>query len=895
MIEPPRDSFAMDLLRNIPHFVVRDRFVVATSPALDDELGHDMSSILGVALADIGRPLDDTQFERLVSGDDIMRVRLSVALRDVPIRLRMLGSTNEGVVIEVRSLAHEYRLESLLRRSDYGHMVLRPSIELEWSMTSNALASVFPGDDPMKWVELMDPDDMQVLGTAIAEVGADPNLTRVVRHRLNADRTYSIIDTVESAVHDPDIRGVLVRSRLEDDVMTTSESTGSFAGTAVSDHMPLGVIMASHSGKILHRNAVAWDLIDARAGLSLLADSETDCLLSGLSAEHLEAFNAAFATAVSGAPSHVTVQSPADPERWLRFSIAPSAASTIVILVEDMTDLAVAEQAVKASNRLLEALDTHSEELVLVFDADGERRYASSSVPRLLGTEEAPRRANDVFAFLHPDDRISISNAFLRVQSEPTHTESIFARILTPGSPDEGRWHQGVVTNLLDDANIQGVVWTLRDVHERHIAEIDLEFRASHDELTALPERAAIQRHLAEALETNEHETAVVFCDVDNFKLVNDSVGHDVGDLVLAEVAARLRSAVRSVDLVGRFGGDEFVIVAPGITNQNEAVALAERVFAAACGRATCNGVDVEINLSMGVAISSPTMTDAGELMKHADIAMYEAKRGGRGRFELFTPGMGDGLRDRLRVQADLVESINRRELLLHYQPIIPTGATPGLQAGFEGLARWRHPDRGMIDASLFIPVAEESGLMESLGAELLRLACSDLDSWSSSLHGFVAINMSPSQLRQNNTAAKLIDGLTETGTDPSRIVVELTEASLAHGSTVLENLRTFRRAGMKIYLDDFGTGYSSLSQLRRFPVDGVKIDRAFISPSVDTELVSLIVGVAKSLGIHTVAEGVETQPQLDHLAELGVDLAQGYLLGRPQPVQQLVATPLRS
>lgn len=885
MTEPDFGAQAGRILDAVPYLLVADGVITQVSSAVTEEVAPDAPSLVGQKLDGLGTRLDNTTVDELLDGSAPLRLRLGASMLDRPVRLRLLGESQEGSVVEIRSLAAEFRLESLLRRSDYGHMLISPAIELEWSMTSNDLASIFPGDNPMEWVELMDPDDMEVLGGAILEVGADPNASRVVRHRLNADRTYSIVDSVESALHDPDLRAVLVRSRLEDDVVgdtPNAPAASSFAGIAVSDHMPLGVIMASATGNILHRNAVAADLVGARSGRRIIP-GKAGWLLESIDASAATTFGLVFEAAAKGGSGHCTIPSPVAEGRWLRVSMSPAAASTVVLVVEDTTDLVLAEEALRASNRLMEALDAHSEELVLVFDAEGQPRYLSSSIERMVGPAFNVSAATDVFDFVHADDRSVITDVYEQVTGKPGASAVISIRVLD--GEGGARWHQGRVSNLLEEEGVEGLVWTLRDVHERHLAELDLEYRATHDELTTLPERAAIQARLELALEldraTGRH-TALVFCDIDNFKLINDSVGHGVGDLVLTEVASRLSSSVREIDVVGRFGGDEFVIVAPGLDSETEAQKLAERVFTEVCGRAHCGGVAVELSVSMGVALSSPDADSAEILMQRADTAMYAAKRAGRGRVEVFSTHMGEGLSERLQMQGELVDAIAADELVLHYQPIVATGATPGLGRGVESLARWHHPRRGLLSANAFIEVAEESGMMVNLGHALLELVCRDTAQTLTDTDGFVCINLSPSELGHSSAADDFLARLEAYGIAPSQIVIELTEASLARGATCLANLERFRAAGVRIFLDDFGTGYSSLSQLRRFPVDGVKIDRTFVDPEVDEHLVRLIVGVAQTMGIRTIAEGVETNEQLEQLTRLGVDYAQGYLLGRP-------------
>jgi diguanylate cyclase (GGDEF)-like protein len=656
------ESIAL-LFDSFAHIVVTHGIIDYVAPAVAEELGCDTKPLQG-RIEDIGTRLDDATFEQLCSGEAPLRVRLGPELLDRPVRLRRLGTVGDRTWIELRSLANEFRMESLLRRSGVGHMLLSPNIELLWSMSAADLSDVFPGDNPLNWIELMDPDDMQALGKAIYKVGRDPHLQRVIPHRLNADRTYTIIDTVESAMHDPDLRAVLVRSRLQDAAGGESKGAAPYAGITVSDHMPIGVVVASTGGKVLHRNAIAAEFIGARAGQSVIpseAVADDPWMLAKLARNDADRFHAVFAAAAApaGQPGHCTIPSPIDSTRWLRISVSPAAASTVVMTIEDSTELAEVEQALRASNRLLEALDSHSEELLIVFDAAGIARYTSSSVRRMLGSDAVIEDVTDFFRYVHPADQLVAIELEQRVRSDASESGSVEFRINpntdnsinleteTKTHPDHdpdrdpeiaARWHQANLTNLLEDGDVQGLVLTVRDVHERHLAEQQLQFLATHDVLTTLPDRGGLRDRLEAVLveaERCSHLTALIFCDVDNFKGINDRFGHHVGDAVLTEVASRLSAALRLTDFVGRFGGDEFVVVVPNVDDEQHALAVASRLFANVTGPTTVEGVDISV--SMGVAVSSGLAISANELLERADQAMYKSKRDGRSRVSLYS------------------------------------------------------------------------------------------------------------------------------------------------------------------------------------------------------------------------------------------------------------------
>ncbi len=636
-----------ELFDAVPHIVVIDGTIDCVAREVANELGCDTQELRG-RLDDIGTRLDDVSIEQLCNGEASLRIRLGAELADRPVRLRCLGTVGDRTWIEIRSLANEFRMESLLRRSGVGHMLLSPDIELLWSMSAADLSDVFPGDNPTNWIELMDPDDMQALGKAIYKVGRDPNLQRVIPHRLNADRTYTIIDTVESAMHDPDLRAVLVRSRLQHAADGEHKGVAPYAGITVSDHMPIGVVVASSSGKVLHRNASAAEFVGARAGQSVLPNgtvNDDTSMLAKLSHEDLERFVAVFtaAAAPAGQAGHCTIPSPLDCTRWLRVSVSPAAASTVVMTVEDSTELAEAEQALRASNRLLEALDSNSEELVIVFDVAGHAKYTSTSVQRLLGSEANIKHSTDLFGYIHPADKPAVTELERSVRSDASISGSMEFRLATPDGI--GRWHHATLTNLLDDLDVQGMVLTVRDIHERHMAERELHFLATHDVLTTLPDRGGLRNRLEGVLVEAElcgQFTALIFCDIDHFKTINDRFGHHIGDEVLTEVAQRLSAALRTTDFVGRFGGDEFVVVIPNVDDEPHALALANRVHASASGPTRAEGNVIDISVSMGLAVSTGLFTSVDELLQHADQAMYQSKRNGRGRVTLYTSETSD-------------------------------------------------------------------------------------------------------------------------------------------------------------------------------------------------------------------------------------------------------------
>ncbi len=433
-------------------------------------------------------------------------------------------------------------------------------------------------------------------------------------------------------------------------------------------------------------------------------------------------------------------------------------------------------------------------------------------------------------------------------------------------------------------------VVALRDISERKKAAEQLEYLAHHDPLTGLANRSLLRARISAAIalaEKSGESLALLLLDLDRFKAVNDLHGHPIGDQVLVRVAARLRAAARGAEIIARLGGDEFVILltAEAGAEAARAAEVAQRVIASLTEPFEVGASFLQINTSIGVSLYPQHGADADELLKNADTALYSAKRAGRGTQRMFDPAMDAELRRRRHLEQDLRLAIRRRTLDIHFQPLFKNDGKT--LAGFEALARWRHPAFGPISPADFIPLAEESGLIVPLGRLVLDIACAEAASWSQPHR--IAVNISPAQLRAGNLVATVTEVLARTGLPPSRLELEVTESLLIEDTeATLTTLSALKALGLRIVLDDFGTGYSSLSYLRRFPFDKLKIDRSFIQALGENDeamaIVRAIVALADSLTLDVTAEGVETETQLRLLQEESNAEMQGYLLGRPAP-----------
>jgi diguanylate cyclase (GGDEF)-like protein len=435
-----------------------------------------------------------------------------------------------------------------------------------------------------------------------------------------------------------------------------------------------------------------------------------------------------------------------------------------------------------------------------------------------------------------------------------------------------------------------GFVTIYMDITERKRSDAQIAHMARHDALTDLANRALLNQQLEDALAhvKRGQMAAVHFIDLDHFKGVNDTLGHPAGDALLQAAAGRLASLVRTTDTIARLGGDEFAILQMPIANAAEATALAKRTIATLGAPYELEGRPVSVGASVGIAMAPADGVVADDLMRNADLALYHAKRDGRGQYRSFEQ-VSEQIRERQQLLCDLRTAIAAGQFEVHYQPMIDIETRR--KVAMEALVRWRHPLRGMIPPDRFIPLAEETGLIELLGEQVLRQACLDATQWSPFTK--VSVNVSPVQFQSGDLTSKIVRILAETGLPPQRLELEITETLLLEGTeqnfAILHQLRSL---GVTIALDDFGTGYSSLSYLHAFPLDKIKIDRSFVREIAGRDecaaIVCAVANLGRSLGTITVAEGVETESQLDLVRAAGVTQAQGFLFGRPCPVAEL-------
>ncbi|HIJ62938.1 MAG TPA: EAL domain-containing protein [Rhodospirillaceae bacterium] len=449
------------------------------------------------------------------------------------------------------------------------------------------------------------------------------------------------------------------------------------------------------------------------------------------------------------------------------------------------------------------------------------------------------------------------------------------------------------------DGTVTHYVGTFSDITKRKEAEDQINELAFYDPLTHLPNRRLLVDRLSQALAAsirNEREGALLFVDLDNFKKVNDTHGHDQGDLLLREVARRLTTSFRGVDTVARIGGDEFVVVLADLSGDpEEAAAQAESVgqkILAILGQPyQITGNVFRSTPSIGITLFGEQRGNIDELMKQADIAMYQAKAAGRNALRFFDPELQETMKARASLEADLHHGIQEGEILLHYQPQVDG---VGRLMGAEALVRWRHPERGLVSPAEFIPLAEETGLILAIGDYVLETGCRQLVAWANraeTAHITLSVNVSARQFRQPNFVDQVLGVVNRTGVNPRRLKLELTESMLVEDiPEIIAKMMALKSRGISFSLDDFGTGYSSLAYLKRLPLDQLKIDQSFVrdvlSDPNDAAIAKTIVSLAQSLGLDCIAEGVETAEQREFLADSGCHAYQGYFFSRPLPLE---------
>ncbi len=579
----------------------------------------------------------------------------------------------------------------------------------------------------------------------------------------------------------------------------------------------------------------------------------------------------------AGAPFEV----PLPEDRWVRVLEKVDGNGRRTSAHVEVTLFKREEARLRAAKAHLRSIIEHAPGGIVVAQSDGLLLQTNRAFRRMLLVEaHVPARLSDV---VHPDDGAKLVE-LLRPRKEASATEAELRFRRPDGS---SMWAHVSVAVLAGGGPPTSALIQVNDVTARREGQEKMAHMARHDALTGLPNRAHLEEHLEKVLGDTRDDggwTAVMCVDLDHFKAVNDTLGHLAGDELLRQVASRLSGVLRPGDLMARLGGDEFVAVLPGVDRETLA-RIAGRMLHSAQEPLHIQGRSVQAGISVGCALAPDHGLTPKALLGRADVALYQAKAGGRNAFKCYTPAMERAATERQQLALDLGRALERGEFTLHYQPMFLTQARR--LVGFEALARWRHATRGDIPPSSFIPLAEEAGLIDVLGAWVLGKACRDAVAWPD--HLCVAVNVSPQQVRRGNLPTDVQRALRDAGLSPGRLELEITEEVLTSDGTAADDLLGWcDEAGVNVTLDDFGTGLSSLNNLRRFNIGKLKVDRSCIADlqnPVTAAIVRAAVSVARHLGATVVAEGVETEEELALVRREEFDGAQGFLLGRPRPL----------
>jgi diguanylate cyclase (GGDEF)-like protein/PAS domain S-box-containing protein len=754
----------------------------------------------------------------------------------------------------------------------------------------------------MSGLDLVHPDDLDVAVLSLMSV-QEKDVGLPIEVRLLSHRGWRLVELVGAPLGTPDgalvlsIRDLTDRRTYEvaNDDEAKFRSLVHNAAALMMVVSPHGVV-DSTSGALVRLVGQDSDTVLGRPLEDLVTDPHRGPLRAALAAAAEAPSGVAGATVVEVEVQHGLHGSPVPIELTIVNLLDDPTVRSFVVSGHDLTSRKAVESELRSTLSLLSSTLEATDDGILVVDHTGQ---ISSYNRRFVELWQVPEEV-----LLAGDDEAAIGYVLEQLSNPETFLSKIADLYANPTAEShdvlhfrDGRVFDRYSKPHLIDGEIVGRVWCFRDVTERRRLEDQLAHQALHDSLTGLANqslfRDRVDHALTRAARTGE-SLAVLFLDLDNFKTVNDSLGHAAGDLLLVAVTERLQRCLRPSDTAARLGGDEFAVILEDAADEQDVIAVAQRIVSSFKRTFTIDGTEVSASVSIGIARSLPGSSGA-QLLRNADLAMYTAKRRGKGRFEAYEEGMHVQAVERLRLEAELRQAIDRGDLVPHYQPIVDlaTGATVGAEA----LARWNHPERGTLGPDVFIELAEEAGLIGDIGHIVMSHVCTDLRRWQTSgLVGpefSVSVNLSPQQLISSALLDELELALTTHGVDPACLIIEITEGAMMRDTDVaIANLSRLRDLGARVAIDDFGTGYSSLAYLQRFPIDILKIDKSFVDGidrgPEDAALALAILRLVQALSLSAIAEGVERETQCDRLRTLGCELAQGYYFCKPLPAGDL-------
>lgn len=785
-------------------------------------------------------------------------------------------------------------------------VVLDAQFQMAWAnrRALQALGRTLAGVVGLSALEVLHPDDVELALRSMGSVRSK-EVGTAIEVRVRTAEGWRLVELVGAPIQWGDEPAVLLslrdlteRRRFElaanDDARFRSIVQGAAVVTMLLS--PVGIV-ESVSGALTRQLGHDPEEVEDRPLTELAVEDDRPALAAAIAraSRGATATNPVTVTARllrhgsdSAVPFELTIVSLAD----------DPVLSGFVVTCHDISARVSAEAELRTALSLLSATLDSTADGILVVDRDG---HISSYNRRFTEMWRLPQGILDA-----NDDAAAIGFVLGQLAKPEAFLAKVEELYANPDaeSRDELEFSDGRVFERYSqpqrvDGGIAGRVWSFRDITEQRRLETELMQLALRDPLTGLANRPLFVECVDQALariRRGAGPLAVIFLDVDRFKQINDSLGHSAGDQLLEEISLRLRLAVREADQVARFGGDEFAILCQDLESETDAADIASRVLKAFEEPVILGTRDVYVNASLGIAHTASGTVTAEALLQDADAAMYRAKEGGRGRYEVFDKNMRLWVAGRLEFESALRRAIEHDELRVHFQPVVDRRSR--LVRGFEALVRWERPGIGLVEPGQFIPLAEETGLVFTIGAWVIDEACRAAAEWARTWPERrldVAVNVSSRQLLKGDVVDVVDAALAASGLEPDRLVLELTETTLIDDAVAAQGvLRELCRRGVRIALDDFGTGYSSLTYLRAFPIDVIKIDESFVR-TIDTEhqglaIVEAVVRLAANLGIEVVAEGIETQAQLDAVVQLGCDALQGFYFSTPRPGDEVSA-----
>ena len=806
---------------------------------------------------------------------ELARSRVEEQLRQSEARFQKIIANLTGVVC--RYVLHPDHSDETLYMS--------PTCVDLWEVEADVIMQ-----DPTTVWNLVDPEDRQGLYESVIE-SARTLQTWNHSWRINLPSgQQKWLESSGSPERQPNgdtIWDSLILDVSDRKVAEINLSNALLTNQALIDAIPDLILRVNRQG--IYIDAIASDQIDfAVPPKQMIGKSVLDILDSELSQQRMHYINQAF---ITGEVQFHEYQIMIDGQRrYEEARIVVSGNDEAIILIRDITDRKQAEISLQESEARYRLLAENINDFVCLHDIDGTYIYVSPSCISLLGFHDHELLGKNPYDFFHPDDCDRIQR---EAHSEAKMGKPIPITYRMRQKSGSYIWFETLTKSIVNESGqVIQLQTTSRDVTERIEVQNKLKYDALHDSLTGLPNRHL----LIERLELSIHRTkrsrdyrfAVLFLDLDRFKVINDSLGHLVGDQLLIAIAKKLKLAFRDIDLVARLGGDEFVILLEDIKDFQEAVHATERIFRLFQDPITIEERKVYTSSSIGIVLGSKNYDESAHLLRDADIAMYRAKSKGKSRYEIFDAEMYAQATKRMHLENDLRRALSHQEFILHYQPIVCLDT--GCVLGFEALVRWQDPERGLQHPDKFIAVMEEIGMISQLSDWALWTACQQLCNWHRTFEHFpnlkISVNLSSQDLMRPDLTSKVQNILEKTRLDPIYLTLEITESMLIEDiELAISTLAKLKEMGIQISIDDFGTGYSSLSSLYRLPVDNLKVDRSFVytmqSGEKNYRIVETIATLSQQLELCAIAEGIENIQQLERLRELGYQSGQGYLFSQ--------------